>query len=148
MVLDAFVTVSAAGVRAPRRFRERIGTDRIFIPSLMIDYVAVSRHRNGQGLGLKIFEWLQAAAQDLNADMGVRLIVLGVRAGNWGAYRRYVEDWHFTALPIPDPQVNERDAFMAPPDPTKPRPPWMGEDEVIHLYYDLVANNGPYEHTA
>ena len=148
LAIDAYLTVSAASVRAPRRLRERLGTGRPFIPALMIDFVAVAKHRDGQDLGIRIFEWLQSEAQDLNATAGVRFIVLGVRARNWGAYRIYVKKWGFEALPVPDPNDLSGRGFVPPPDPDQPKPAWMEDEDLIHLFYDLVEKNGTYVHVA
>lgn len=72
--------------------RELRATSR-YIPAVMIQYVAVAPHWAGLGLGFRIFEWLQPRVTRLNADIGVRFVVLGVRASNWPLYRVYVERW-------------------------------------------------------
>jgi hypothetical protein len=142
--LDAYLTLSAAGVALSPRAQERLGTRRRFIPSVMIDYVAVASHRDHQGLGLHIFEWVQSMASQLNRDVGVRFVVLGVRAVNWGAYRVYVKSWGFTALPVKNPSSKDKDAFVDAPDPDAPKPDWMPDDYLIHMYFDLVEKNGAF----
>jgi hypothetical protein len=107
----------------------------------MIQYVAVAKHRDGQNLGFRIFEWLQPRIMRLNSEIGVRFVVLGVRAANWPAYRIYVERWKMKALPIKNGDVD-----VPPPPATGERPEWLSEEAMIHLYYDLVEHNGPFVH--
>lgn len=139
--VDAYVTVSAASVVVDSDTRRDLRATSRYIPAVMIQFVAVAPHRDGDGLGFRIFEWLQPRVQRLNADVGVRFIVLGVRAAYWRLYRIYVEDWDMTPLPISKEGVD-----YDPPSALGPRPAWLTDDDMIHLYFDLVEHNGPYEH--
>ncbi len=144
--VDGFATLSATSVHAPRRLRERIGKE--FIPAAAIDYVAVANHRSGQGLGLRIFAWIQNRILPLNDRIGVRLIFLGVRGRNWDAYVRYATKWDLKALPV---RLVRVDAFGADrietrdaPDAMKARPPWLLDEDLIHMYWDFVEHLGAH----
>jgi hypothetical protein len=137
--MDAFVTLSAASVAVDRDTRRVLKATTSFIPAVMIQYIAVATHRDGQGLGFRLFEWLQPRVMRLNADVGVRFVVLGVRAGNWRAYQVYIEDWGMRALPIHKDGVDHE-----PPDTGGAKPDWLDDEDMIHLYFDLVERNGPY----
>ena len=123
-------------MKVPPGVRRKLGTERVHIPSVMIDYIAVDKSSDGTGLGHRVFEWVESRACPLNETIGVRFIVLGVRAENWGAYRVYAKSWGFNALP-----VDGRPA----PNPDAQRPDWLSPTTMIHMFYDLVEKNGAFE---
>jgi len=143
--VDAFVTLSATGVKTPPKYRERF-PDRIVLPAVMIDYLAVSDAKRVEGgLGLRIFQWVESRVYPLNASVGVRFVALDVYASDWGAYRRYASaDWGFHALPL-RPDHSRREDSQDAPSADDPPPTWLRPDRLIPMVYDLVEHNGPFE---
>jgi len=142
--VDAFVTLSATGVKTPPKYRESF-PDRVVLPAVMIDYLAVSDARRGEGLGLRIFQWVESRVYPLNASIGVRFVALDVYASDWGAYQRYASaDWGFHALPL-RPDYGRKEESRDAPDAAGVPPTWLRPDRLIPMVYDLVERNGPFE---
>lgn len=148
--IDAFVTLSATSIKMNEALRTRFGAGRARpqIPAVMMDYIAVSdagRRRHGKGLGLDLFQWVKAKVHSVNGLLGMRIIGLDVRAGNWRAYQRYSSpEWGFRALYLPENKAKNWPG-MHPPDPLRPtRPDEVHPDRYIKMYYDLVEHYGPY----
>ena len=148
--IDAFVTLSATSIKMNDALRTRFGAGRSRpqIPAVMMDYIAVSdagRKRHGKGLGLDLFQWVKERVHSVNGILGVRIIGLDVRAGNWRAYQRYSSpEWGFRALYLPE-NKGKNWPGMHPPDPLRPtRPDDVDPDRYIKMYYDLIEHYGPY----
>src|SRR5439155_20924582 len=113
------------GVKTPPRYRERF-PDRVVLPAVMIDYLAVSDARRAEGgFGLRIFQWVESRVYPLNASLGVRFVALDVYASDWGAYRRYSStDWGFFALPL-KPNFKQGEESRDPPNAAGTPPTWL-----------------------
>ena len=134
---DAFVTLSAASLEMPR---EELTALRKFVPGVMVDWLGVHIEHNGKGLGHDIFKWVEREALALRrtSPVGLRLIVLAVRAANWTLFQRYAAVWGFTPLPLPTDPDNDESPHERP-DPKNERPEWLAESRFIHMYYDLLS---------
>ena len=135
--IDAYVTLSASAIKTPPQFREA-HPDRVYLPVVYLDYLAVADHRleAERGFGQRIFGWVLNKVVREAAPIGIRLIVLDVRVGNWHAYRAYSRRWGFVAAPL---RPYRGQPAVEPPDPDLEEPPGeLDGSRLIPMYYDLA----------
>jgi hypothetical protein len=138
--IDAFVTLGASFLKAPPEFKARL--ERHYLPVVIMDYLAVADHRLAaeRGFGHKVFMWVVNQVVRQSEAIGVRMIMLEVRAGNWHAYRQDSRRWGFQALPL---RPYRGDPACEPPDPQGDRPQDLNPDRLIGMYFDLAPIFGP-----
>jgi hypothetical protein len=130
--IDAFVTLSASALKTPPSLQESL-PDRRYVPVVIMDYLAE------RGFGYKVFEWVLNEVVRRAESIGIRAILLEVRAGNWHAYRQYSRRWGFRALPL---RGYKGDPACDAPDANGERPENVKPERLIPMYFDLAEHFG------
>ena len=143
-LVHGFITLSSASLRIPPRVRKELGLTRPFIPSVMIDYIAVHDAVRDSGLGYALFLWAQGQAFASNRYAGTRLLVLDVHAGNWGVFQHYCLRWGFVPLPWNVDRYEDSGQWPTADPELEAKPAKVPDESYITCVFDLFPVFGAF----